>query len=54
MNASGTSCARAGSYDHFTYGFGNVVASRLPRYGSPIISSRCCCPEVTIKGVFPW
>ena len=43
-----------GSYDHFTHGFGIVVASRLPRYGSPITSSRCCCPEVTISGVFPW
>ena len=48
--AYGTSCARAGSCAHFTYGCGPIVESRLVRLASIAIWARACWPAVITSG----
>ncbi len=48
--AAGTSCARAGSIAHFTYGIGSIVACSAYRNGSLGSIARVCCPATTTSG----
>ena len=48
--APGTSCARGGSWLHFTYGCGPTVASRLVSSASWVTCARTCWPAVITSG----